>query len=130
MSDILQSSQLSFFQNRNLRHGGSGNQTSDQGSVKQSLEFNWYLNLIKLVPVTSGNLVAKWCLIRIISSSFCSNSKCYKFSNCFQVPQAKLRTALKYVVSLENESVHFMLSKNPQIILFGLGLGLGLKQGT
>ena len=31
---------------------GSGNQTTDQGSVKWSLEFNWYLNLVKLVPAT------------------------------------------------------------------------------
>ena len=37
---------------------------------------------------------------------------------------AKLWTALKSGVSLENESFHFALSKNPQIILFGLGLGV------
>ena len=31
---------------------------------------------------------------------------------------------------MENESFHFALSKNPQIILLGLGLGVGLEHGT
>lgn len=50
MSDILQSSELLFFKIEIFC--GSGNQTTDQGSVKYSLEFNWYLNIIKLVPAT------------------------------------------------------------------------------